>query len=73
MTTRLLTLLNESGDNTIEWESDNDAYMLDFIQRKMDAYRAMKTGNYNAAIVALDYALFPSDAASRTSQTTGAK
>lgn len=37
MTTRLLTFLNESGDNTIEWEPESDAYMLDFIQKKMDA------------------------------------
>lgn len=35
--TRSLTMLNESGDTTITWEEENDAAMIEIIQRKMDA------------------------------------
>lgn len=34
---RSLTMLNESGDTTITWEEENDAAMIEIIQRKMDA------------------------------------
>lgn len=34
---RSLTMLNESGDTTITWEPENDAAMLEIIERKMAA------------------------------------
>lgn len=34
---RTLTILNETGDVTIEWSPENDAAMLEIIERKMAA------------------------------------
>ena len=37
MSARSLTMLNACGDTTLEWDSADDAAMLQIIQRKMDA------------------------------------
>lgn len=37
METRSLTMLNSSGDTTLEWEPENDAEVLKIIERKMAA------------------------------------
>lgn len=37
MNTRMLTMLNESGDTTISWEPENDEKMLAIIEKKMAA------------------------------------
>lgn len=36
MTTRALTLLNRSGDQTIVWTPDRDEAMVDIIRKKME-------------------------------------
>lgn len=37
MTTRSLTMLNQSGDTTITWEPENDEAMMAVIEKKMAA------------------------------------